>query len=47
MDLFGFKKLDGKKMGILQLIDSLEAGGAELMVVNYANALVDQVSFSG
>jgi glycosyltransferase involved in cell wall biosynthesis len=39
--------LDGKKMGILQLIDSLEAGGAERMAVNYANALVDQVSFSG
>jgi glycosyltransferase involved in cell wall biosynthesis len=34
-------------MGILQLIDSLEAGGAERMAVNYANALVDQVLFSG
>lgn len=47
MELHGFKKLDYKKMGILQLIDSLEAGGAERMAVNYANALVDHVSFSG
>lgn len=34
-------------MRILQLIDSLEAGGAERMAVNYANALVDCVDFSG
>jgi glycosyltransferase involved in cell wall biosynthesis len=34
-------------MGILQLIDSLEAGGAERMAVNYANALVNQIEFSG
>lgn len=34
-------------MRILQLIDSLETGGAERMAVNYANALVDEVSFSG
>jgi glycosyltransferase involved in cell wall biosynthesis len=34
-------------MRILQLIDSLEAGGAERMAVNYANALVNSVSFSG
>jgi glycosyltransferase involved in cell wall biosynthesis len=47
MELFGFKKLDIKKMGILQLIDSLEAGGAERMAVNYANALAKQVDFSG
>jgi glycosyltransferase involved in cell wall biosynthesis len=47
MELYGFEKLDDKKMGILQLIDSLEAGGAERMAVNYANALVNQVSFSG
>ncbi len=47
MELFGFKKLDGKKMGILQLIDSLEAGGAERMAVNYANALAKQIDFSG
>ncbi|MFV8342118.1 glycosyltransferase family 4 protein [Flavobacterium sp. XS2P39] len=39
--------MDYKKMGILQLIDSLEAGGAERMAVNYANALVNHVSFSG
>jgi glycosyltransferase involved in cell wall biosynthesis len=47
MELYGFKRLDNKKMGVLQLIDSLEAGGAERMAVNYANALADQVSFSG
>lgn len=34
-------------MRILQLIDSLETGGAERMAVNYANALLDEVSFSG
>ncbi|RTY92247.1 glycosyltransferase [Flavobacterium sp. GT3R68] len=34
-------------MRILQLIDSLEAGGAERMAVNYANGLVDHVPFSG
>lgn len=34
-------------MRILQLIDSLEAGGAERMAVNYANALAQQVEFSG
>ena len=34
-------------MRILQLIDSLESGGAERMAVNYANALAGQVSFSG
>lgn len=33
-------------MRILQLIDSLEAGGAERMAVNYANALVDTLGFS-
>jgi len=33
-------------MRILQLIDSLEAGGAERMAVNYANALSSQISFS-
>lgn len=32
---------------ILQLIDSLEAGGAERMAVNYANALHGKVGFSG
>jgi hypothetical protein len=35
------------KMRILQIIDSLEAGGAERMAVNYANALVDKIDFSG
>jgi len=34
-------------MRILQIIDSLEAGGAERMAVNYANALSKRVSFSG
>jgi glycosyltransferase involved in cell wall biosynthesis len=34
-------------MRILQLIDTLEAGGAERMAVNYANALADQIEFSG
>jgi glycosyltransferase involved in cell wall biosynthesis len=33
-------------MRILQLIDSLEAGGAERMAVNYANALVNSQGFS-
>lgn len=34
-------------MRILQIIDSLEAGGAERMAVNYANALAEQIDFSG
>lgn len=34
-------------MRILQLIDSLEAGGAERMAVNYANALAGEINFSG
>ena len=34
-------------MRILQIIDSLEAGGAERMAVNYANALANQIDFSG
>lgn len=33
-------------MRILQLIDSLEAGGAERMAVNYANAFAGKASFS-
>ncbi|WP_417981071.1 glycosyltransferase [Flavobacterium sp. LB1P71] len=33
-------------MGILQLIDSLEAGGAERMAVNFANALSEKISMS-
>lgn len=32
---------------IIQLIDSLEAGGAERMAVNYANALQSEIAFSG
>lgn len=32
---------------IIQLIDSLEAGGAERMAVNYANALHGKIAFSG
>jgi glycosyltransferase involved in cell wall biosynthesis len=34
-------------MRILQVIDSLEAGGAERMAVNYANALAKKIQFSG
>lgn len=34
-------------MRIVQIIDSLEAGGAERMAVNYANALTDTIEFSG
>ncbi|WP_136669299.1 glycosyltransferase [Flavobacterium sp. H122] len=34
-------------MRIVQLIDSLEAGGAERMAVNYANTLLSYTKFSG
>lgn len=34
-------------MRIVQLIDSLEIGGAEKMAVSYANALSAEISFSG
>lgn len=34
-------------MRIVQIIDSLEAGGAERMAVNYANSLVEAIDFSG
>ncbi|SFD72362.1 glycosyltransferase [Flavobacterium phragmitis] len=34
-------------MRVLQLIDSLEVGGAERMAVNYANALSNELTFSG
>jgi len=34
-------------MRIIQIIDSLEAGGAERMAVNYANSLAKQIDFSG
>jgi len=34
-------------MRIVQIIDSLEIGGAEKMAVNYANALSDKIDFSG
>ena len=34
-------------MRIVQIIDSLEAGGAERMAVNYANGLADRIEFSG
>jgi glycosyltransferase involved in cell wall biosynthesis len=34
-------------MNILQLIDTLEAGGAERMAVNFANALAEKEYFSG
>ena len=35
------------KLKILQLIDSLDGGGAERMAVNYANVLSDHILFSG
>jgi glycosyltransferase involved in cell wall biosynthesis len=35
-----------QEMRILQLIDTLEAGGAERMAVNFANALSEKVSMS-
>lgn len=34
-------------MRIVQLIDSLDAGGAERMAVNYANSLSKRIAFSG
>jgi glycosyltransferase involved in cell wall biosynthesis len=34
-------------MRIIQIIDSLETGGAERMAVNYANALSKRIAFSG
>ena len=34
-------------MKVVQLIDSLNAGGAERIAVNYANSLVEHCSFSG
>ena len=34
-------------MRILQLIDSLDVGGAERIAVNYANALSSRIAFSG
>jgi glycosyltransferase involved in cell wall biosynthesis len=34
-------------MRIIQIIDSLEAGGAERMAVNYANTLANVIEFSG
>lgn len=34
-------------MRVVQIIDSLDAGGAERMAVNYANALADKIGFSG
>ncbi len=34
-------------MRIIQLIDSLDIGGAEIMAVSYANSLVKSIEFSG
>ncbi|MEN2489837.1 glycosyltransferase [Flavobacterium sp. B11] len=39
--------MDFKLMRILQIIDSLDAGGAERMAVSYANALAEEIEFSG
>jgi glycosyltransferase involved in cell wall biosynthesis len=36
-----------KEIRIVQLIDSLDAGGAERMAVNYANTLSEVIPFSG
>jgi glycosyltransferase involved in cell wall biosynthesis len=36
-----------KEIRIVQLIDSLNAGGAERMAINYANTLADVLPFSG
>ena len=34
-------------MRVVQVIDSLQTGGAERMAVNFANGLADEVEFSG
>ncbi|MFD0777162.1 glycosyltransferase [Flavobacterium myungsuense] len=34
-------------MRIVQIIDSLEVGGAERMAINFANALSNEINFSG
>ena len=34
-------------MRVVQMIDSLDSGGAERMAVTFANELVDKVAFSG
>ena len=34
-------------MRIIQIIDSLDIGGAEKMAVNYANSLAQKTEFSG
>ena len=34
-------------MRVVQIIDSLDIGGAEKMAVNYANALSEKLEFSG
>ena len=34
-------------MRIIQIIDSLDIGGAEKMAVNYANSLAKNIEFSG
>lgn len=36
-----------KEIRVIQLIDSLEPGGAERMAVTIANGLTEQVAFSG
>lgn len=41
------KRSSKNDLRIVQLIDSLEIGGAERMAVNYANALLSRVGFSG
>ena len=36
-----------KEIRVIQLIDSLEPGGAERMAVTIANGLLEEVGFSG
>lgn len=41
------KKSSKNDLRIVQLIDSLDIGGAERMAINYANALASRIEFSG
>lgn len=46
-EMVTYSKSPRNKMRILQLIDSLDAGGAERVAVHYANALACKIAFSG
>lgn len=39
--------MNNNQLRIVQLIDSLDAGGAERMAVNYADVLMSEIAFSG